>query len=88
VYLTPGEYHKIEYRVKNNTPGSANGIIQVAIDGVLRINVTDAKFIANAASAPAVSKVVIDPMFGGGSDDTVAQTQDVFFDHAQVFAKV
>jgi len=49
--LFDGSWHRVVYRLKMNTPGSANGILQMWIDGTQRTNATQLTWIGAGGKA-------------------------------------
>ena len=74
-YFTPGKWHKVETRIKMNTPGARNGIVQAWFDGVLALDRRNVRF--RDISSLAIDQFLFCTIFGG-SDDTWATTKEEF----------
>ena len=74
-YFTPGKWHKVETRIKMNTPGVRNGIVQAWFDGVLALDRRNVRF--REISSLAIDQFLFCTIFGG-SNDTWATTKEEF----------
>ncbi len=76
--LSYGGWHKIIIHVKMNTGGNSNGILQVWVDDVLRIDASNGKF-RNSGDTYGVTSFQMTPVYGGDSTP-VPQTQYMWMD--------
>ena len=60
-----GTWHEFEMYLVQNTPGSANGIAKVWVNGVQEINVSDVQYTELGATG-SWSNLWMDPTYGGG----------------------
>lgn len=74
-YFTPGQWHKVETRIKMNTPGVRNGIVQAWFDGVLALDRRNVRF--RDISTLGIDQFLFCTIFGG-SDATWATTKEEF----------
>lgn len=66
--LSTGVWHRITHRVALNTPGEANGIYQLEIDGHRGIDLDDVEFRGVSATQLFVNQIMSSWFFGGGAD--------------------
>ncbi len=66
--VSTGVWHRITHRVVMNTPGEADGVYQLAIDGHRGIDLHDVEFRTGAADDLAVNQLMSTWFFGGGPD--------------------
>ena len=74
-YFTPGKWHTVETRIKMNTPGKRDGIVQSWFDGALALDRRDVRF--RDVDTFAIDQFLFCTIFGG-SDDTWATTKEEF----------
>ena len=76
----PGQWYWVEWHLKMNTPGSANGIYEFWVNGVLISSVFDM-----AVAAPGANGFWQDaqhsPEYGGGGSATLPVEQNIWVDH-------
>lgn len=79
-YFIPGKWHKLETRIKMNSPGKSNGIVQSWFDGTLALDRDNLRF--RDVDTFAIDQFLFSTLFGG-SDDTWATTKEefVYFDN-------
>lgn len=65
-HFEPGVWHTIEQRVRMNTPGLRNGLIEGWIDGELAMRVTDIRF--RTVDSFAIDGFYFNTFFGGQKD--------------------
>jgi len=82
----PGKWHKVETRIKMNTPGIRNGVIQSWFDGELAVDEQSIRF--RDVDTFAIDYFLFSTFFGGG-DDTWATTKEeyTYFDNIIVSTK-
>lgn len=71
----PGTWHKVETRIKMNTPGKRDGIVQAWFDGKLALDRRNVRF--RNVSSLAIDQLLFCTIFGG-SDATWATTKQEF----------
>jgi hypothetical protein len=76
--FTYGVWHKIVLRVKMNTGGNHNGVFQMWVDDVLRINGSNGYF-RNSGDSYGITSFQMTPVYGGGGSP-VPVTQYMWFD--------
>ena len=64
--LNDGRWHLVEFLQGPNTPGIANGTLQIWVDGRPEGRWTNAMFFA-AGHVPSVNRLEINPIYGGGN---------------------
>jgi len=81
-YFTPGKWHRIEIRVKINTPGVLDGRMQGWFDGELRLDRSDLMFRMPGGEHLRIGQYFAVTFFGGG-DSSFAPSEDqhVYFDN-------
>lgn len=79
-YFKPGEWHRVETRIKMNTPGSRNGIVQSWFDGRLALDRRNVRF--RNISSFSINWLMFSTFFGG-ADPTWAPPKNeyVYFDN-------
>lgn len=77
-----GQWLEITQRVKMNTPGVSDGVIQVWMDGQLVHNQTDVLF--RTVPDLKIDQVYFSTFFGGGSGWETTKDETVFFDDFEV----
>jgi hypothetical protein len=77
-----GAYHDVELVLLPNTPGVANGTVQLWKDGILSLNQTNVEIFASGQTAR-WTWVYVDPTYGGGFNPVPAN-QDMTFGHIYV----
>ena len=80
--LTTGVWHKVVIHVKMNTAGVQDGIAQVWVDDVLRINQSNVLY-RPAGYSYGFSNFQMTPIYGGGQE-TIPEEQYLWFDHVIV----
>jgi len=85
-YFTPGKWYKVETRIKMNTPGKRNGIVQSWFDGELAVDQRSIRF--RDVDTFAIDYFMFSTFFGGG-DDSWATTKEeyAYFDNIIVSKK-
>lgn len=73
--FTAGKWYRVEWRVKMNTPGQSNGIIQSWVDGVKSVD--KQTIVYRRSNAFAIDKFIFSTFFGGG-DSSWAPTKDEY----------
>jgi hypothetical protein len=78
-YFKPGVWHRVQYRVKMNTPGKYNGITQAWFDGVMALDRRNIRF--RTTYTLRIAKFLFTNFFGG-NDSTWASRKDqsIYFD--------
>jgi hypothetical protein len=84
-YLTPGKWHRIELRVKLNTPGVLDGSLQGWIDGEKRLDRSDMMFQMPGGEHLKIGTYMFYTFMGGG-DSTFAPSKDqhAYFDNFMI----
>ncbi len=80
--LTKGVWHKVIIHAKMNTAGVQDGIAQVWVDDVLRINASNVLY-RKAGQSTGFSNFQMTPVYGGGQEN-ISTTQYLWFDHIVV----
>jgi hypothetical protein len=80
--LTKDVWHKVVLHVSMNTAGVQDGIAQMWVDGVLRINQSDVLY-RKAGQSTGFSQFQMTPVYGGGQE-TIPTEQYMWFDHVIV----
>jgi len=86
VQIVRGQWHRYEYLLQMNTPGSANGSIQEWQDGVKTFDLQGITFIPAGATSTKFESVCWQPIWGG-QGGTVSQTFFMQIDHMYVSGK-
>lgn len=79
--IVRGQWYHIEVQQQMNTPGTADGILRVWIDGTLVMEYTDVTIYDGTATNPGWSMVDWEPVFGGGGGVSVPADQYMWVDH-------
>lgn len=84
---TPGlinnKWYLVELRIKMNTPGQANGVMQAWLDGELRYNKTNANFRNVGHNNVGIRQAWFD-VFAGGDDVGMKEDMYIMFDQMVV----
>ncbi len=80
--LTKGVWHKVVIHVKMNTAGVQDGIAQVWVDDVLRINQSNVLY-RKTGQSYGFTNFQMTPIYGGGKE-TIPTEQYLWFDHVLV----
>jgi len=62
----PGQWHRVEQRIKMNTPGVANGVVEAWFDGVKALSRTNVRFRASGGSF-VIDGLYFSTFFGGNT---------------------
>jgi hypothetical protein len=87
--FTPGTWHRVEHRVRLNTPGQNDGAYELWIDGHRGVHVDDVQYRTEAHPELRINQVIATWFFGGGQDQfptrrNVAYTDDwMLTDHPE-----
>jgi len=73
VSFQPGRWHTVEHRIKMNTPGQRDGILEGWVDGARYLNETDRQW--RRSSAFAIDALYFSTFFGGGSQPWASPQQ-------------
>jgi hypothetical protein len=73
-------WYKVTMRAVLNTPGVANGIIQIWIDDKLLMDHRDIPY-RGASQTGGIKSMDFDPVWGGGSTETKPETDYLWVDH-------
>ena len=85
-YFIPGKWHKLETRVKLNTPGLSNGLVQTWFDGELAADRQNLRF-RNTDSLK-IDRLVFATFFGGSNSSwATSKTEYAYFDNVVVATK-
>lgn len=76
--FTYGKWHKVNLHVKMNTGGNSNGILQIWVDDILRINASNGYF-RKSSDSYGISSFQMTPVYGGGGT-SVPNDQYIWFD--------
>ena len=80
--LQKDKWYKVVFRAKMNTSGVKNGILQLWVDNVLRIDRSDVLYRQTGVETGFVS-FAMTPVYGGGAEEIPAE-QYLYFDHVIV----
>lgn len=85
-YFKPGRWYKITQHYKMNTVDKNNGVIQMWVDDVLLINVSDVLILTSSLPAgdTGLSNFDIAPVWGGIADVYKSQDDYLWFDHLTI----
>ncbi len=82
-HFQPGKWHKIKIRVKMNTPGEENGVLQCWLDGELVIDLRD--MVYRTATSLKINFFHFSTFFGGNDVSWAPEkTEAVFFDEFRI----
>jgi len=85
-HFIPGKWHHIEQRIKMNTPGKSDGIIQGWLDGELTIDVRNIRF--RDINTLGIDAFYFSTFFGGGDASWApAKREYVYFDQFVISTK-
>lgn len=85
-YFTKGQWHKVETRIKMNSPGQRNGIVQSWFDGKLALNRQNVRF--RNTNDFAINWFLFSTFFGGSDQTWAAAKQEyAYFDNIIISTK-
>ncbi|MFK7769371.1 MAG: polysaccharide lyase [Mariniblastus sp.] len=82
--LKSNRWYEITQRIRMNTPGQFNGVIQIWVDDQLVVDKQDVRF-RNVASL-GIDQVYFSTFFGGGYSWRTSKYETAYFDNFMVFA--
>lgn len=80
--MVSGVWYSIRQRVKLNTPGQRNGILQIWLDGRMVLDQRDIQF-RNTANLK-IDRLFFSTFFGGGDDWRSSKDEVTFFDDIKI----
>ena len=78
IVLESGAWYQIKQHVRMNTPGEADGILQIWLDGVLVLDQNNLRF--RSIADLKIDQMFFSTFFGGGSSWRTSKDEVVFFD--------
>ncbi len=75
-----GQWHRFEFLMVANTQATANGILQIWVDGVQDTYHTDVKWFLDQVAPTGFTRIDITPTYGGGHNP-VPYDQFIYIDH-------
>jgi nitrous oxidase accessory protein NosD len=80
--LHSGVWYKVAQRVKMNTPGAFDGVLQIWIDGELVLDQQDLRF--RLVNDLKIDQMYFSTFFGGNEDWATSKDETVYFDDFQI----
>lgn len=81
-FFQKGTWNTVEQRVRMNTPGVRNGILQVWMNGTLCIDLRDVMWRSSKRTTLKITQMYMTWYYGGGSTDAPSNDSYVFIDDA------
>lgn len=85
-HFIPGKWHTVETRIKMNTPGQRNGLVQSWFDGILALDLNGMHF--RDVDSFAINWFMFSSFFGGGDTSWASKKQEyAYFDNIVISTK-
>ncbi|WP_432491937.1 polysaccharide lyase [Kineococcus gypseus] len=78
--IEPGRWHRVEHRVRMNTPGRDDGVYEMWIDGHRGVSVTDVQYRTAAHPDLRVNQIFSAWFFGGDSSQYPTRVSELYTD--------
>lgn len=84
ITIASGTWYQIKQRIKMNTPGVSNGILQIWLDDELVLDQQDVLF--RTVADLKIDQMYFSTFFGGNDDWATSKDETVYFDEFEIYA--